>query len=81
MYAWMDAWIKRWTNGWIDGGRTDRQKTEIRLCRYMCSLFRLNRPFTAHFDLIGISAAYFYLIDVPDVMTADKTMNVSLKTA
>ena len=70
----MDGWMKRWTDGWIDGGRTDRQ-TERRLCRHMCFLFRLNKHFTAHFDLIGISAASFDLITVLGVMTADKKMD------
>ena len=76
----MDGWMERWTDGWIDGGRTDGQ-TERGLCRHVCSLFRLNRHFTAHFDFIGISAGYFDLIDVFDVMTADKKMDGSLKTA
>ena len=45
----------------------------------LCSLFRPNRHFTAHFDLVDIFAAYFDLMAVFDVMTSDKMMDVSLK--
>ena len=78
----MDGQMKRWMDG-STGGLTDTQ-TERRLCRHFCSLFRLNRHFTANLDLICISAPYFDLITFFfffffDVMTSDKNMDVPLK--
>ena len=71
-----------WNVGRMDGSTadvpTDRQKGDF---VDVCRLFRHNRHFTVHFDLIGISAAYFDLIDVLDFMTVEKKINFSLKTA
>ena len=61
-------------DGWIDG-----RMNGYFLDMIVLSLFRRNRHFAAHYDLIGISAAYFDLIDVFDVMMANKKKHVSLK--
>ena len=79
---WMDGLMNGWNFGRMDGSTadapTDRQKGDfVDMCAAYFDLIDILQLTS----IIGISTVYFDLIDVFDVMTADKKMDGSLKTA